>query len=117
MSGVVTITVTVTDNGGTANGGVNTVQQTFTVTVPPVNQQPTFTVTPPRRSTRIPASRQSRDRHLGRPGDTATASATITAGQVSAITVTDGGNGYTSACPRSRSPRGGGGSGARRPPS
>ena len=36
------ITVTVTDNGGTANGGLNTVSQTFTVTVLPVNQPPTL---------------------------------------------------------------------------
>jgi hypothetical protein len=33
QSGTATITVTVTDNGGTANGGVNTVTRTFTVTV------------------------------------------------------------------------------------
>ena len=41
-SGTATITVTVNDNGGTANGGVNTVTQTFTVTVTPVNQPPTL---------------------------------------------------------------------------
>ena len=39
-SGTAVITVTVTDNGGTANGGVNTVTKRFTVTVTPVNQQP-----------------------------------------------------------------------------
>jgi hypothetical protein len=33
QAGTATITVTVTDNGGTANGGVNTVTRTFTVTV------------------------------------------------------------------------------------
>ena len=32
-SGTAMITVTVTDNGGTANGGINTFSQTFTVTV------------------------------------------------------------------------------------
>ncbi len=32
-SGAVTITVTATDNGGTANGGVNTCQHTFSLTV------------------------------------------------------------------------------------
>ena len=37
-----TITVTVTDNGGTANGGQNTVSQTFMVTVTQVNQPPTL---------------------------------------------------------------------------
>ena len=35
QAGTVTITVTVTDNGGTANGGVNTITRTFTVTVAP----------------------------------------------------------------------------------
>ena len=43
VSGTATITVTVTDNGGTLNGGVATVSQTFTVTVLPVNQPPTLT--------------------------------------------------------------------------
>ena len=41
-SGTATITVTVMDNGGTANGGVNTFSQSFTVTVNPVNQAPTL---------------------------------------------------------------------------
>ena len=41
--GVATVTVTLKDNGGTANGGINsTVAQTFTITVLPVNDQPTF---------------------------------------------------------------------------
>ncbi|WP_254512040.1 beta strand repeat-containing protein [Anatilimnocola floriformis] len=45
--GVATITVTVSDNGGTANGGVNTsAPQTFTITVNPVNDAPTFTPGP-----------------------------------------------------------------------
>ena len=35
QTGVAVITVTVTDNGGTANGGVNSVARTFTVTVRP----------------------------------------------------------------------------------
>ena len=42
-SGTATITVLVTDNGGTANGGTNTITQTFTVTVLPVNQPPALT--------------------------------------------------------------------------
>ena len=42
VSGTATITVTVMDNGGVANGGVNTFSQTFTVTVSPVNQPPTL---------------------------------------------------------------------------
>ena len=37
-----TITVTVTDSGSTANGGVNTISQTFQVQVTQVNQQPTL---------------------------------------------------------------------------
>jgi hypothetical protein len=41
--GVATITVTVTDDGGTANGGVETSgSQTFTITVDPINDAPSF---------------------------------------------------------------------------
>ena len=44
MSGSATITLTLQDNGGTANGGVDTSSpQTFTITVSPVNQPPSFT--------------------------------------------------------------------------
>ncbi len=42
QSGTATITVTVTDNGGTANGGVDTLVRSFTVTVNPVNDAPTL---------------------------------------------------------------------------
>ena len=41
-SGKATITVTVTDDGGTLNGGVNTFSETFNVVVLPVNQAPTL---------------------------------------------------------------------------
>ncbi|MBI1925526.1 PD40 domain-containing protein [Candidatus Poribacteria bacterium] len=41
-NGVVTITVTAKDNGGTANGGQDTFSRTFTVTVTSVNDPPTF---------------------------------------------------------------------------
>jgi gliding motility-associated-like protein len=41
-SGVATITVTIKDNGGTANGGVDTYQRTFTITVNPL---PVITIT------------------------------------------------------------------------
>ena len=52
-SGTATIIVTVTDNGGTANGGVNTFSQAFTVNVNPINQPPTLDPIPnPRRSPR-----------------------------------------------------------------
>lgn len=44
--GTATITVTVTDTGGTANGGVNTITQTFIVTVVEVNDAPTLDVIP-----------------------------------------------------------------------
>src|SRR4029077_993209 len=44
--GTATVTVTVTDDGGTANGGVNTVVRTFTVTVLSVNDAPTVDVIP-----------------------------------------------------------------------
>jgi phospholipase/lecithinase/hemolysin/cyclophilin family peptidyl-prolyl cis-trans isomerase len=40
QSGTALITVTVQDNGGTANGGVDTVSQTFTVNVTAVNDLP-----------------------------------------------------------------------------
>jgi len=43
--GSATITVTAKDDGGTANGGVDTsAAQTFTLTVTPVNDPPTFTL-------------------------------------------------------------------------
>ena len=41
-SGTAVITVTVKDDGGTANGGINTITRTFTVTVTPVNHAPTL---------------------------------------------------------------------------
>ena len=40
-NGMVTITVTVTDNGGTANGGLNTFSRTFTVNISPEHDAPT----------------------------------------------------------------------------
>jgi hypothetical protein len=40
--GIAHITVTVQDNGGTANGGVNTTTETFTVNVLRINQPPTL---------------------------------------------------------------------------
>jgi uncharacterized repeat protein (TIGR01451 family) len=43
-SGVATVTVQIHDNGGTAGGGVDTsASQTFTITVNPVNDVPSFT--------------------------------------------------------------------------
>jgi formylglycine-generating enzyme required for sulfatase activity len=42
VSGSALISVTVQDNGGTANGGVDAVTSTFTVTVNPVNKAPTL---------------------------------------------------------------------------
>jgi VCBS repeat-containing protein len=42
--GTATITLTLSDNGGTANGGVDTsAPQTFTITIKPVNDAPSFT--------------------------------------------------------------------------
>jgi hypothetical protein len=41
-NGVVTITLTAQDDGGTANGGSNAFSRTFTVTVNPVNHPPVF---------------------------------------------------------------------------
>ena len=40
-NGTATVTATVTDDGGTSNGGINTVSQTFTVTVTSVEDPPT----------------------------------------------------------------------------
>jgi hypothetical protein len=46
--GDVIVTVTLTDNGGTANGGQPTsAQQTFTITITPVNDPPSFTLPSP----------------------------------------------------------------------
>jgi VCBS repeat-containing protein/autotransporter-associated beta strand protein len=43
-NGKATVTVSLRDNGGTANGGVNqSADQTFTITVLPVNDAPSFT--------------------------------------------------------------------------
>ena len=42
--GIATVTVAVQDNGGTANGGQDTGTNTFTITVTPVNDAPTFTL-------------------------------------------------------------------------
>ena len=42
-SGSATVTVKLADDGGTANGGVDSSQQTFTITVTPVNDAPSFT--------------------------------------------------------------------------
>ncbi len=47
VSGTATITLVLHDNGGTANGGVDTsAPQTFVITVTPVNQAPSFTKGP-----------------------------------------------------------------------
>ena len=42
VSGTATITVTVMDSGSTAGGGVVSSTQSYTITVTPVNQQPTL---------------------------------------------------------------------------
>jgi hypothetical protein len=42
-NGMATITVVVHDNGGTANGGMDSVTNTFTVTINAVNDPPSFT--------------------------------------------------------------------------
>ena len=41
-NGSATVTVVAQDNGGTANGGVNLATNTFTITVTPVNDAPSF---------------------------------------------------------------------------
>ena len=82
-SGTATITVTVTDNGGTVGGGLNSVQQSFIVAVSAVNQPPTIN----------PLGNLTILENAG----LATASATIINGSVSAITVTTSGSGFTTA--------------------
>jgi VCBS repeat-containing protein len=42
-SGTTTITVTVRDDGGTLNGGIDVVERVFTINVTPVNDAPDFT--------------------------------------------------------------------------
>ena len=46
MYGTVVITVTVLDDGGTAGGGIDTASETFTITINPINDAPTFTLGP-----------------------------------------------------------------------
>ncbi len=46
QNGSALITVTVTDDGGTANGGINTLSRTFMVNVTPVNDAPTLNAIP-----------------------------------------------------------------------
>ena len=97
-SGTATITVVVQDNGGTANGGQNTTTETFVVTVSPVNQPPTLNFIPNPAAVAMSAGQQTINLSgisVG-PGNAATATATTAGNTVSAITVTNGGNGYTS---------------------
>lgn len=48
VSGTAQFTVVVRDNGGTTNGGIDTsLSQTFTITIAPVNDRPTFTAANP----------------------------------------------------------------------
>ena len=42
--GTTTVTVTLKDNGGTSNGGVDTAVQTFDITITSVNDKPSFTM-------------------------------------------------------------------------
>ena len=135
-SGTALITVTVTDNGGTANGGKNTFSETFSITVTPVNQPPTLNpISPnplvlplspgpqtvsltgisdgsnnPPTSLTITAT-SSNPAVIPNPIVTATATATLSSGTVGTINVTNGGSGYTFA-PAVTLTGGGGGSGA-----
>ncbi|MEO7318033.1 MAG: hypothetical protein ABIZ56_03480, partial [Chthoniobacteraceae bacterium] len=43
VSGNATVTVTISDDGGTANGGSDTTQRTFSITLRPINHAPAFT--------------------------------------------------------------------------
>ena len=119
QSGMATITVTVMDNGGVANGGINTASQIFTVTVNPVNQAPTINpVTPPpaiSESTSKPqtinltgisagpgqsenltiTAVSSNPGLIANPATTATATATLNGSGVGTVVVTADGNGYS----------------------
>ena len=57
--GTATITLRLEDNGGTANGGVDTsAPQTFVITVTDVNDAPSFTGARTRRCSKTPARRR-----------------------------------------------------------
>ena len=72
-NGTATVTVSVHDNGGTANGGVDTsAPQTFTITVTAVNDAPSFTRAPTRRSLEDAGAQtvdRLGDRHQRRPAN------------------------------------------------
>ena len=121
-SGSAVITVTVSDNGGTSNGGINTFTETFTITVSPVNQAPTLNpispnplvlpLSPGPQSVPLtgisdgqnnpPTSltvtvTSSNPAVIPNPIVTAAATATLSDGTMwSGINVTNGGAGYTS---------------------
>ena len=119
QSGTAVITVTVMDNGSTANGGVNSVSQNFTVTVNPVNQAPTLgTIADPAPIAENTTALQTVNLTgiSAGPGDAgqtltitatssnpalipnavilATATATLSGSTVGAINVTNGGSNY-----------------------
>ena len=59
-NGTATVTLRATDDGGTANGGVDTgSNDTFTITVTAVNDVPSFTKGPTRHSPRTPGPSRS----------------------------------------------------------
>jgi hypothetical protein len=58
-SGTATITLELSDDGGTANGGVDRTSQTFTITVNPVNDVPSFTLTNPNQTVNEDAGAQT----------------------------------------------------------
>ena len=79
-TGTATITLVAQDNGGTALGGVDTsAPQSFTITVTPVNDAPSFTAgAPPDRRSRMRRRRPSRaGRQRIRPGPPNEAAQTV----------------------------------------
>ena len=67
ITGTATITLTVTERGGTANGGMNTTAETFVITVLPINHSPTLDRSQPwRRSSRMPRPDGQPDGHRRR---------------------------------------------------
>ena len=111
MSGTATITLSMMDSGGTANGGVDTLTQTFNVVINQVNQPPTLDpiqVTNPvilENAGQQTITLTGIGEGIGDTGqtvtvtatsNTASAAATLSGGTVGSIAVNYGGAGYAS---------------------
>ena len=88
--GSTTVTVVSQDNGGTANGGVDKATNTFTITITPVNDAPSFAIPPG--SPAVPAGGTWTARESGRNWNAVASSADGT----KLVAVVDGGQIFTS---------------------